>query len=170
MNIFEKWGLLKTVRMDFTNGIEGLYSTLVELKANIKFDKFSNKQRQIYQLLKGLEKIDSTIKFVKTPDIFSAFTGRGEIHIRDSVITKNEIEIEFKAKYNEMWFVLGLFVFLLMIYTPFILLGLFETYWILITVGFFAIVTIFKIFLFKNDIKKLESEFNNLLGLINNNL
>lgn len=170
MKIIEKLGLVKKVRLDFENGIEDLHCKLIEMKNNKKFDKFNNQQRQIYQLLNGLEKIDSTIRFIKTPDIFSAFSGRGEIHITDSMITKNEIEIEFKAKYNEMWFVLGSFVFLLMIYTPFILLGLSETYWILITIGFFAIVTTFKIFLFKNDIKKLEREFYNLLGLINNNL
>jgi hypothetical protein len=169
MKMIEKWRLIKKVRLDFENGIKDLHCKLVDLKNNKKIDKFDNRQRQIYQLLKGLEIKESAIRFVKTPDIFSTFSGRGEIHVTDSMYTKNEIEIEFKSKYKEMWFVFGLFVFLLMISTPFILLGLLEIFWILITIGFFAIVATFKIFLLKNDIKKLEGEFKNLLGLINNN-
>ncbi|MBI9058622.1 MAG: hypothetical protein JEZ01_12730 [Labilibaculum sp.] len=166
MNTIEKLGLKKKVRLEFPNGIEGLNLKLTELKMNKKFDKFNYKQRQISKLLKGFEKNESTIRFLKTPDIFSAFSGRGKIQIINSDISRNNIEIEFKAEYNEMWFVMGLFIFCTLIFFPIILYGHYETYWIFILIGFFAIVSFLKIFQFKNDIKKLEEEFNNLLRLI----
>ena len=170
MSIIEKLGLIRKVKIKFTNGIEELNSQLIELKKNTKFNKYNNKQRQISNLINGFEKKETMLRFVKTPDIFSAFSGRGEILIINSENSKNELDIELKSKYKEMWFVLGLFIFMSLIFLPMVIFGQYEFYWIFIIVGFFTIVSTFKIYLFRNDVKKLEEEFNNLLESINNNL
>lgn len=170
MSIIEKLGLLKKVKIKFTNGIEALNSQLVGLKQNTKFNKSNNKQRQISNLIKGIDKTEILLRLEKTPDIFSAFSGRGVIQITNSENSTNEIEIEFKSKYMEMWFVLGMFIFMLLVFSPMIILGQYEFYWVLILIGFFTIVSAFKIYLFRNDVKKLEEEFNNLLESINNTL
>jgi hypothetical protein len=84
-------------------------------------------------------------------------------------MSKNEIKVEFKSKYEEMWVVFSLLIFTLLMYTPFIVFGSFESYWYFILLAFFGIVTILKVFHLKNDIKQLEKEFDNLLRLANSN-
>lgn len=163
MKILKTWGLIRTVRMQFNNGTEALYPLLSGLKNSKRLDKFPFEQRQIHQLLKRLEKKNRIITMKKTPDIFSAFSGRGEIQIKDSESTSNEIEIGFKSRYNELWGVLALFIIISVFYSLFVYLELFKFYWIFVLFGGLVIFLIVKIFMLRSDINKLEAEFNLLL-------
>lgn len=166
MKILKTWGLIRTVSMQFNNGTEALYPLLTGLKNSKRFDKFSHEQRQIHQLLKRLEKKNGIITMKKTPDIFSAFSGRGEIQIKDSKIKSNEIEIEFKSRYEELWIVLATFIIMSVFYSVFVYLELFKFYWIFVLFGGLVIFLIIKIFMLRRDVNKLEAEFNLLLKYI----
>ncbi|PKP31424.1 MAG: hypothetical protein CVT99_08750 [Bacteroidetes bacterium HGW-Bacteroidetes-16] len=169
MSLVEKLGIYKKSVLDTDYRIDELSLKINDLKRIRKFDKLDSRSRQISQLVKGFREKDSVIEFTKTPDIFSAFSGRGDILVRESTLTEKQIEVIYKAKYEEFWFVLIVAIIAFLVMITMLYFNAIQLYWIFLFMGFFILVSGFKIFLFRNDIIGLEKELNDLMKLINNN-
>lgn len=168
MSLVIKLGIYKQSVLDTKYKIDELSLKINELKNTRKFDKLDSRSRQISQLLKGYRKKDSLIEFTKTPDIFSTFSGRGDIFMSESTSEKH-IKVTYKSKYEEFWFVLIVAIIGILVMIPMLYFNVIQFYWIFLFMGFLILVSGFKIFLLRNDIIGLEKELNDLMKLINNN-
>jgi hypothetical protein len=169
MSLVEKLGICKKSVLDTDYGIDELSLKINDLKRTRKFDKLYSQSRQVSQLVKGFREKDSVLEFTKKPDIFSAFSGRGDIFMKESTETEKQIEVIYKAKYEEFWLVLTVSIIAFLVMIPMLFFNVIQLHWIFLFMGFIILVTVFKIFLFRNDLIGLEKELNDLMKLINNN-